>query len=245
MFVLNVPVADLICQIIIENDVYAGWFKKAYRFININNDLHHIQIIIRKGQTKQTKINIAQKYCKAIIHLPKKQLSFNYLSFLVETTIASMILRQQILLLHACSLIINNYAYVFCGDVGAGKSTIRKLGNDYLSLSDDTTIIKKEMDKYFVYLSPFDKTKGIITNHPKVSLGKIFILQKAKKNYIQSISSIETINQLINNNLLGIYNPAKNKNKLYMQSLELASTISIQKLYFIKSQKFLELMNIH
>lgn len=240
--ILNVPVADLICQIIIENDVYAGWFKKAYRSVDSKIDNHHLQIIFKREAIKQPKINIAQKYCKAIIHLPKKQLSFNYLSFLVETTIASMILRQQILLLHACSLIINNYAYVFCGDVGAGKSTLRKLGNDYLSLSDDTTIIKKESDKYFVYPSPFDKNKGISTEDQKTSLGKIFILKKAKKNYIQPISSVEIIQQLINHNLLGIFNPGKNNKELYRQCLTLAASIPGRKLYFTKSREFLKLI---
>ena len=242
MYVLNVPVANLICQIIFDNEIYFGWFYKSYQSVENKTGNHHLQIISKKESIKQPKIYITQKYNRATINLPKRLLSFNYLSFLVETSIAALVIKQNILFLHASSLIINKKVYLFCGDVGAGKSTVRKLGKEYLSLSDDTTVVKRKEERFFVYPSPFDKNKEISIGNQKVLLEKIFILKKSDKNYIRDISSVEIIKQLKKNNLFGVFNPTKITYNFYKQNLILAAKIPIQKLYFTKSHDFLKLI---
>lgn len=170
---INVPVADFICQIIVEDGQYLKRFKKEYRYLSLPKTANW-QVFLKKGDKNSPAVNTDLKQRNTTIYLPQKQLTFNHLSFLVETSIATHLLFQKILFLHASSLVINNKAYVFCGEVGAGKSTIRKLGGQYPSLSDDTTIIKKEGDEYFVYPSPFDFGKCKDIGFERVSLANIF-----------------------------------------------------------------------
>lgn len=83
-------------------------------------------------------------------------------------------------ILHGSASNIKGKAYLFTGNNGAGKSTTMKLLNpEYPALADDTVIIKKENNRYFLYQTPFiEKEWWVKKNSQKLVLEKVYFLKK-------------------------------------------------------------------
>ncbi|EKE14679.1 MAG: hypothetical protein ACD_12C00344G0001 [uncultured bacterium] len=85
-------------------------------------------------------------------------------------------------ILHGSASNIRGQAFLFTGVNGAGKSTTMKLlSSKYIALADDTVIIKKENNKYFLYQTPYvEKEWWIKKNSQRHPLGKVFFIKKEK-----------------------------------------------------------------
>jgi len=95
--------------------------------------------------------------------------------------ILSDLLQENGFLLHASASIINSKAVIFLGKSGAGKSTVTQLLKPkYRILADDTIIIRKENNTFYLYQTPFiEKHSYLKTNHKYLILS-INFLKKEK-----------------------------------------------------------------
>lgn len=241
MYFLNIPVADLICQLVVEDKKFYNRYRSEYKTIN-KPPYVNLRIYVKKTIQSYPSLKLSKKNQAFIFHFPSHKFELLDLLYLTETSIAQALIKNNILLFHASSFEYNKEGYIFCGPGGVGKSTIIKLADKAVPLSDDTTIIKKEGLKYYIYISPFDKRKCKKIAERKVRLKKIFILQKASYTNILPAHADESLKQLINNSLLQYFADKNNIKSLYHFCISLSSLIPIQKLYFTKSREFLKLI---
>lgn len=87
--------------------------------------------------------------------------------------------RNQGVILHASSLVLDNKGYVFMGQEGAGKSTIRLLHPTLTSLGDDSAILKFSNKKLYLYGSPFYQRTKMAYPNKKVVIRGIYSLRQS------------------------------------------------------------------
>lgn len=140
------------------------------------------------------------------------------------------------MLLHASSVVIAEKGFVFMGDEGAGKSTIRTLLSQYMSLGDDTAIIRKRGNKIYLYGSPlYQRTKMAYPNK-KVLVAGIFSLVQAPFNLIQTLDLPSQLRQLSNNVWLsGLDGFQNEKQALARTLLSFSNFQRVFTLYFKKT----------
>ena len=157
--------------------------------------------------------------------------------------------KPNFILIHCCAMKKrNNNGAIFLGISNAGKTTIAQFGinNGFKILTDETAILwEKENDNnFYIQGTPWHGSEKIIVgSSEKIILESVFIIIKADKDYIEiSNNSYENKNILINQLLSSSF---FNNDKFY-ENINFISRISktqIHKLYFTKSDKFLELIN--
>lgn len=145
---------------------------------------------------------------------------------------------------HASAILKDDQAFIFLGLSGAGKSTIVKLLSDkYQVLADDSVIIRKLNNEYYLFQTPFfEKEFNFKKNINGFPLKKIFLLSKSKHTFLKKLTSRKKVLPflLINNHAHIIYNP---KNAQTARILEFVSKFNnFNKLNFAKDkQKILSL----
>jgi hypothetical protein len=137
----------------------------------------YIEIVYKKKEKKQYMGFFEEKNKKEINTF--YQISIFQFQVILRRII-SILLAGNGFILHGSASNINSKAYVFTGNNGAGKSTTMKMLNpQYPALADDTVIIKKEKNKYYLYQTPFiEKEWWIKKNYRKMELGKVYFLKK-------------------------------------------------------------------
>lgn len=139
----------------------------------------YLEIIYKKKEKKQYMGFFEEKNKKSIN-------TFYQISIFQFQTILRHIINKLLaghgFILHGSASNINGRAFLFTGKNGVGKSTIMKLLKEkYPALADDTVIIKKEGDEYFLYQTPFiEKEWWVEKNGQRLELKKVYFLKKEK-----------------------------------------------------------------
>lgn len=92
-----------------------------------------------------------------------------------------LIHRDMYLLFHSSLLVRDDWAYLFFGDSGAGKTTIaEKLGTRFRRGSDEANIVLKKECSYVAYATPFTSFKEqlISPGNVQAPLKRVFLLEK-------------------------------------------------------------------
>lgn len=92
--------------------------------------------------------------------------------------------------LHGSSVDTKKGALIFNGENGAGKSTAMKLlRQDFPGLSDDTLIIRKVKNKYYLYQPPIvERSYWIKRTYKSHHIDKLFIIRKSREFKITKIT---------------------------------------------------------
>ena len=123
------------------------------------------------------------------------------LGFLATGILERLTIQSDTLLIHGSSIVINNKGYVFIGQSGAGKSTIIKNATSGKVLSDDTAILRKISNTWYIYRSPFDMNTTLSTVN-RIILSGIFIIKKSKKESINAVTISTKLREIFRNDLL-------------------------------------------
>lgn len=123
------------------------------------------------------------------------QIGFLQFQTILREAIIELLSDDQGFILHGSAVGNNEGAYVFTGKNGAGKSTAMTLLNKkYLALADDTVIIKKEKDGYFLYQTPFiEKNYWVKKTGRKYLLKAVFFVKKSTDFKINDITDKQQI----------------------------------------------------
>ena len=148
---------------------------------------YHIELVKRNlVMSRQVKDNKITYTLDFYVEETNKILSFQYISLsqfmlLLKQIISKFTLNHHLFLLHASASCYKGKALIFTGRPNAGKSTIMSLISDtYPSLADDSVIIKKESNGYFMYQTPFiEKNDWVKKTNKAFQIDKIFFLKKS------------------------------------------------------------------
>lgn len=113
--------------------------------------------------------------------------------FILKVIITRKFAGKNWFIFHSSVVCNNKNAYAFTGQSGAGKSTAAKLLSStktFHSLADDTSIIKKRNNKFFVLQTPFiEKDPTIKKGNNEYILRKVFFLKKSEQYKVKKIRS--------------------------------------------------------
>lgn len=107
--------------------------------------------------------------------------------------------KREAILMHASSILYNDYAYLFSAKSGTGKSTHTALWRKYMgvtNINDDKNIILFENNKLYCCGNPWSGKHGIDTNIKALVKGIIF-LDQAKKNNAIRINKMTAFRRLM------------------------------------------------
>lgn len=102
-------------------------------------------------------------------------------------------------LIHAAGVDINGRGYIFPGKSGAGKSTLSRLftdRNDVEPLSDDRIVVRKIVDTFKAFGTPWAGEAGIAVNK-HLPLCGIFFIHHYTGNKIKEIKPVEAFERLM------------------------------------------------
>ena len=138
------------------------------------------------------------------------------------------------ILIHASSAVINGKASLFCGVSGAGKSTaITLLRNTYRAIAEDTVYLTTKENKLIVYQTPFiEKLPWLKRGNSTFDVGNIFFLIQDKSCKVKEIKSKERAFDEFMKRFAASKRTYKNQLKL---SLELVLNSPCYYLYFNKN----------
>lgn len=181
-------------QILIEEELFKEFLIDKINKKNIKED-YTIEFYSRK----KFNIFLREKEHYLLISTGNKRkiktfydISIDQLVYLVKRVINEL-LASNGFIIHASAIGKNNSAYLFLGQSGAGKSTIvNLLKKNFTPLADDSVIIKKEQNKFFLYQIPVkEKPDWINKSKKKYFIKKIYFLKKSAKVKVERIKDRE------------------------------------------------------
>jgi hypothetical protein len=143
------------------------------------------------------------------------------------------------LLLHASCLEEGDQAYVFAGRSGAGKSTVARLSEPRLVLSDEVTIIRVRKQDITVFNSPFRSEIKSTEAKAKRRLGGILILQPSHQVQRLSLRKPDGIFHVLNH-LFYWPTDIRESNKILLMCKTIAEQVPIAQLNFQENNTFWE-----
>jgi hypothetical protein len=113
-------------------------------------------------------------------------------------------------LVHACGVtdFLGN-GHLFCGQSGAGKTTMTRLWKDepgVTILSDDRIILRKLGEKIWMYGTPWHG-EGRFASPTRAPLTRIYFLRHGQKNEMTPLSTSDVIGRLIASSFIPFYRP--------------------------------------
>ncbi len=135
-----------------------------------------------------------------LFRTPLKQIyAPGVLSDFLATCYSILLLDKGYFILHSSGLVKDRKGYIFCGQSGAGKTTIAEKSGAVV-LNDDFVFVKASNGKWNVYGTPFSATfPGVNKAH---KLDKIFLIKHAKTNYTRRLKKINAIGPLLSHMVL-------------------------------------------
>lgn len=123
------------------------------------------------------------------------QISPIQFQIIIRSVLLDLLSKNKGFILHASASKTNKTACLFTGRPGAGKSTAMSLlQKNFLPLADDTVIIKKEKNNYYLYQTPFTEKEAWVKKEAKKYLiNRVFFLRKAKLFKTEKINDKEYI----------------------------------------------------
>ncbi len=134
-------------------------------------------------------------------------------------------------MIHSAGIVIDDEAYVFCGQTLHGKSHIIKTTGEGLLLSDEITIIRKIKGDFHVFGTPFWGEFAVGGVNSGFHLEQLYFLHTGEENSIQDISSIEAVQKLLSTILLFI-NDKKINDIIFDTITEIVNSVNCYKVIY-------------
>jgi len=164
--------------------LFSGYITNSNPHVDYTIELHrkHPIILTKQVEGKSFKFfHLCQDDKDKTITF--QHISISHFLILVKKIIHTLLVKNGGFIMHGSAVHFNGKALVFVGRSGAGKSTAMSLLSDkYLALADDSVIIKKQKDIFFLYQTPFfvEKNKWIMRNKEGFEINSVFFLRKSQ-----------------------------------------------------------------
>ena len=133
------------------------------------------------------------------------------ISSLIELQLYSYLLINDTLLFHSSIVDYKGNGIMFLGPSGIGKTTQAELWNKYMGaeiLNGDLVFVKSNKDGFYGYGSPWHGSSPYYENK-KVKIKALVILEQAKENKVRKLEGFETLNSLMKQLFLPIWDESK------------------------------------
>ena len=133
------------------------------------------------------------------------------ISSLIELQLYSYLLAKDTLLFHSSIVDYKGSGIMFLGPSGIGKTTQAELWNKYTGaeiLNGDLVFVKKNKDGFYGYGSPWHGSSPYYENK-KVKIKTLVILEQAKENKVRKLEGFETLNGLMKQLFIPIWDESK------------------------------------
>lgn len=169
------------------------------------------------------------------------------ISFNIKLVFARFVLDRGMLLLHASSVINDKGCYIFCGESGAGKSTISNISSNAkfgTKTNDDSVLISLGSDEVIAFNNPFsEKDKKIYQPGFKKVVG-LFLLNKSKRAEIKKFGTKSATKVILSNSYI-FQNKLSDKKSLlkyFTTCYNYAQALNVYHLKFSKSPEFIKII---
>ena len=167
---------------------------------------------------------------------------FRPLHRLLWMYLAQVLGERKACFIHSAALVKGRKGYLFLGDSGAGKSSLSKVVDGAVVLSDDSPILTRRNGDYQIFSSPYhqmDLSKGL----NREAIGRsarvegLYFLFKDDRLYLDEISREEAVSRIIKRYILFFpYLSGRAKSALFDLIMELCHRLTIHNLHFSLDQ---------
>ena len=167
---------------------------------------------------------------------------FRPLHRLLWMYLAQVLGEKKACFMHCAALVKDGKGYLFLGDSGAGKSSLTKISDGAIVLSDDSPILSRRNGNYQVFSSPYhqmDTSKSLNKEAMGVSarVEGLFFLFKDEKLFLDGVSRREAVSRIIKRSILFFpYLSGRAKSAIFDLILELCHRLTIHDLHFCLDQ---------
>jgi len=147
------------------------------------------------------------------------------------------VLEDNGIVLHAVGIVRDEEVYIFIGPSGAGKTTVAKLSEGKVILSDDLVLMKKIDNEFMVFPTPDwgDKQIGPRENKP-YRINSMFRLIKDKMVYLEEFSPAHALADIFT--IPHMEPELIPKDALLARFFELISAVPYYRLHFLPEPSF-------
>lgn len=167
---------------------------------------------------------------------------FRPLHRLLWMYLAQVLGEKRSCFIHCAALVQDGKGYLFLGDSGAGKSSLAKVSDQAIVLSDDSPVLSKQNGDYVVFSSPFHQMNPLMGwNKEVIGLSAIveglYFLAKDDRLYLHGISRKKAVSMILKRYILFFpYISARAKSALFDLILKLCHRFPIYNLHFCLEQ---------
>lgn len=148
-----------------------------------------------------------------------------------------VLLEDQGFITHASSLIRNGKGYIFPGKSGAGKTTITRLTEDSILLSDEVSLIKKSNDQFKIFGTPFWGELAIGGMNTSINLDKVLFPIQDGNNYLKELKPLQALENLLPN-VIFYYKDSELEKELFELCYEFVNSVPQYELHFKREPTF-------
>lgn len=122
-------------------------------------------------------------------------ISIVQLIIILRTVLQNLLADNNGFIFHGSAVLLGRKACLFLGKSGAGKSTILKiLADKVMPLADDTIIIRKVNNHYYLYQSPMiDKVDWVRKSTRRYQIGKLYFLHQKNSFFFTKIKDKQRV----------------------------------------------------
>lgn len=194
---LRLNIADIVFQITCPLRNPISWLRQNYKpFLSTGKADIEVSLKFQKKEEGKRPSFISSKgsrtneffyaktpYFLAAISVTEHKASIlaDYDSGLVNimrSLCSLMLIRRGGFLLHASSVLERGFSYVFFGPSQSGKTTVARLSQEKIILTDETTAIVKNNGSYSAYATPFGGEFGPAEKNAHGPIKALFFLHK-------------------------------------------------------------------
>ena len=167
---------------------------------------------------------------------------FRPLHRLLWMYLAQVLGEREACFMHSAALVKDGKGYLFLGDSGAGKSSLTRISDGVVALSDDSPILSRRNGDYQVFSSPYhqmDSSKVL----NKETMGRsarikgLYFLLKDDRLFLDKVPRKEAISMILKHYILFFpYLSDRAKLALFDLILELCHRLPIHNLHFCLDQ---------
>lgn len=145
-------------------------------------------------------------------------------------------------LVHAAGVVRKGSSYLFIGPSGSGKSTVANFSAQYRVLNDDLVMVLPDQGNWNVFSTPFwNQGRGVKARPSSAPLAGMFRLVKDKVNYLEPLTTGETLAELIACIPVLSRSPSFSID-LFERCLALIQQIPVYRLHFLPDSSFWEVI---
>ncbi len=173
------------------NRYYRGFVtKEKFKVDYTINVVESPILLIEKKAGERFFFNFFRKKKRKVVET-YYQISFLQLQIIIRSILIELLSKNEGFIIHGSAVGKSGRGFIFTGKNGAGKSTaMRLLYPDFKALADDTVIIKKIGNNYFLFQTPFtEKNYWIKKTGQKYLIEQVFFLVKDPNFEILKIKS--------------------------------------------------------